>query len=83
VKRPSTSPLPPQQATILATLRAQAGVCVPYATIIGAIWPEKDPATAVRLLHQQVYLLRQALPPGSISTATGYGYAWTAPPSRP
>lgn len=71
--------LPAKQAAIVATLRAQAGVCVPYVTIIRAVWPEKDAATALRLLHQDVHLLRKALPPGSISTAPGYGYAWTAP----
>lgn len=77
-----TTHLPAQAQAVIAYLQHRRGVAIPFAEICDHLWPEDKRGLGERLaqLHQLVHLARQAHPAGSISTAPGFGYAWTARP---
>lgn len=66
---------------LTALLQARAGHAVPYSAIIRHLWPRGHPSGdrehALSEVVQLVHLARRELPPGAISTAPGFGYAYT------
>lgn len=78
--------LSPRQAAIVTLLIDRAGVAVPHHDFFSAIWPGEAHDKLLRRLQVETSKLHDATrdlgAPGAISTAHGYGYAWTAPIAR-
>ena len=72
----SGAPVPLSAAkhrTLLAALLVRANEVVPSDLLVDALWPERAPATAGRLLHVYISQLRKALTEPRIATvAPGY-----------
>ncbi|MDP9794577.1 DNA-binding SARP family transcriptional activator [Catenuloplanes nepalensis] len=80
-------PGPRQQAYLLALLVARAGAPVSVSELIGLIWDDDAPASAVNIVQKYLGALRRVLEPGLPSRAAGSylvrhgaGYRFTAPP---
>ena len=89
IRRGSTEidEIPPQQALLLAVLLARAGRPVRTTELIGLLWADQPPATAVHVIHKHVSALRRLLEPelpargiGSYLLGRGNGYLFAAPP---
>jgi predicted ATPase/DNA-binding SARP family transcriptional activator len=66
---------------LLAALALRAGKSVSVAELIGMLWGEDPPRTAVKLVQVYVSQLRASLPEGAISTVGG-GYALAIEPEQ-
>jgi DNA-binding SARP family transcriptional activator len=78
---------PRQQAYLLALLLARAGRPVPASELIGLIWDDDAPATALNVVQKYVGALRRLLEPavpareaGSYLHRSGNGYLFAAGP---
>ncbi len=67
----------PHVAALVERLQRDAGRAVPFDAMCLALWPDKPWQVTAHNLHQLVHVARKTLPPDAISTAPGYGYAWT------
>lgn len=74
-----TAPLPAQARAVVAFLQHHAGRAVSFADLAAMLWPHDERGIGEQLchLHQLIHLARKELPADAISTAPGFGYAWT------
>ncbi|HEX6236070.1 MAG TPA: BTAD domain-containing putative transcriptional regulator, partial [Acidimicrobiales bacterium] len=70
-----------KERVVLATLALEAGRTVTVGQLIGALWGDAPPRTAIKTLQTYVARLRRTLPPGWITSGAG-GYALAVEPSR-
>ncbi|MEN3357756.1 MAG: hypothetical protein V7637_1738 [Mycobacteriales bacterium] len=62
---------PRQQRLILALLLVRAGRPVDLAELIGLLWADDPPASAVNVVHRYVGMLRRLLEPGLLTRSSG------------
>jgi predicted ATPase/DNA-binding SARP family transcriptional activator len=69
----------PKQRALLVLLALRAGRVVAVEELIGGLWGDEPPRTAVKTLQTYVSGLRRALPDGAVSSAPG-GYGLVIEP---
>ena len=79
VEKDQALPLPrPKQRALLAALALRAGEAVPVERLLGALWGETPPATAVGSLQNLVSQLRRVLGADTI-VRHAHGYSLACP----
>ncbi|MEU6972971.1 BTAD domain-containing putative transcriptional regulator [Kitasatospora aureofaciens] len=83
----AVAPGPPQQQAMLAALLLRAGRAVTLCELIGALWGEEPPSSAVTVLRTYAWRIRQRLPApegtepaAQLLASIGDGYRLSVPP---
>ncbi|MFI9366027.1 AfsR/SARP family transcriptional regulator [Kitasatospora sp. NPDC053057] len=83
----AVAPGPPQQQAMLAALLLRAGRAVTLCELLGALWGEEPPSSAVTILRTYAWRIRQRLPgpdggepAAQLLASIGDGYRLSVPP---